>query len=351
MTSATAGATTAGAVAASVGATCEGDPDRPLTGVASLETAGPQDLSFFAGGRWEHALAATRAGAVLLDVGDVPPGVVALRHANPRWAFARAAAALCPTDWPAPGVHPRAEVHETARVDGATIEAFAVIGAGAVVEPGAWVQSFVYVGAGAHVGGGSRLMPHAVVLERCRLGRGVRLQPGAVVGADGFGYARGPGGLEKFPQLGAVVVADDVEIGANSCVDRGALGDTYVGRGTRTDNLVQIAHNVRIGAECLLAAFAGVAGGARLGDRVMLGGRAAVVDGVSIGDDAVLFALASASHDAPKGAKLGGSPARTYRQWTRELAAVRALPERLRAFDRLEKRVRALLGADEEEGR
>jgi UDP-3-O-[3-hydroxymyristoyl] glucosamine N-acyltransferase len=330
-----------GAIADAVGAICEGPADREITGVGSLESADPGQLSFCTGGRWLEALARTRAGAVLVAPGaPVPEGVVALRHPNPRWAFAKVARRLNPVEWPSPGVHARAEVHPTAVVEGATVEAFAVIEAGAVLAPGSWIQAHAYVGRNVTIGARSRLMPQAVVMDGCTLGEGVVLKPGAVVGADGFGYAVGPDGLVKVPQLGVAVLEDDVEVGANACVDRAALGETRVGRGTRLDNLVQVAHNVQIGARSLLAAFSGVAGGARLGDEVVMGGRAAVVDGVSVGDRSVLAALTSASRDAPAGSRLGGSPARPYAEWLRETAALRALPELIRAIHRIEKKIR-----------
>ena len=336
-----AGALDADAVAALVGGVIEGAGDVVLRSVAALDVAGPDQLSFCTGGRWAAALAQTRAGAVILDDGAVPPGVTAIRHTHARWAFALAATALHPVSWPAPGADPRAAIAPDAAVDGVTVEPFAVIGAGAAIGAGSWIQAHAYVGAGAVLGARCRLMPGAVVLEGARLGDGVVLKPGAVVGADGFGVAMGPDGqLARVPHLGSVVLEDGVEIGANACVDRGALGATRVGAGTRTDNLVQIAHNVRIGAKSLLAAFAGVAGGAVLGKGVVMGGRAAVVDHVEVGDGVVLAALASASRDAPSGARLGGSPARPYGEWLRETAALRALPDALKRLDRIERALR-----------
>lgn len=326
---------TARAIAERIGARCEG-PDRPLTGVASLENATASDLSFCTGGRYLAMLAATSAGAVVVREGlQVPEGCTALRHANPRLAYARAATAMLPLDWPEPGVHPLASVDETADVGGATIGPFAVVAANATVRPGAWVQAHTYIGPNAYVGEDARLMPHAVVMEGCTIGRRVWLEPGAVIGADGFGHVIGPEGVLRVPQLGTVVLEDDVEVGANACIDRAALDETRVGAGSRIDNLVQIAHGARIGAQCLIAAFAGVAGGAKLGDRVVMAGRTAVVDGIEVGDDVVFAALASASRNVAARTRLGGSPARRYRVWLREVAAVRQLPEALRVLERL----------------
>jgi UDP-3-O-[3-hydroxymyristoyl] glucosamine N-acyltransferase len=326
-------------LAAQVGARCEGDGSKLITGVASLADAGPDDLGFCRGGRWTPVLATTRAGAVLVPEDlDVPAGTIALRSSDPRAAYAQAAAAMVPLYWPEPGVHPSAYVHPTAVVEGATIGPFAVVEEHATVAAGAWVMAGVFVGAFAAIGPACRLMPHSVVMDRCVLGREVWLQPGAVIGADGFGHVPTPGGVVRVPQLGRVVLEDEVEVGANAAVDRAALGETRVGRGSRLDNLVQVAHGVRIGAECLLAAFAGVAGGAVLGDRVIMAGRTAVVDGIEVGDGAIFAGLASASRDVPKGARIGGSPARAYRVWLREVAALRQLPQVLQVVHRLERR-------------
>lgn len=326
---------TARSIAERIGARCDG-PDRDLVGVASLENAGPTDLSFCTGGRYLRMLATTAAGAVVVREGQaVPEGCTALRHANPRLAYARAASAMLPLTWPEPGVHALACVDPTASVEGATIGPFAVIGANVTVSAGAWVQAHAYVGAGAFIGESARVMPHAVVMDGCTIGKRVWLEPGAVIGADGFGHVVGPEGVLRVPQLGTVILEDDVEVGANACIDRAALDETRVGVGSRIDNLVQIAHGARIGAQCLIAAFAGVAGGARLGDRVVMAGRTAVIDGIEVGDDVVFAALASASRNVASGTRLGGSPARRYRVWLREVAAVRQLPEALRVLERL----------------
>jgi UDP-3-O-[3-hydroxymyristoyl] glucosamine N-acyltransferase len=344
-----AGAWTTGRLADRVGGTCEGPADRTVKGVAPLDSAGPDDLSFCRGGRWAKALAATRAGAVLVPPGmPVPEGCVAIRVRDARYAWAQAVTALVPPTWPAPARHPTAWIAEDAEVgDGCTIDAFAVVEAGARIGKGCWIQAHAFVGAGAELGDDCRLMPGAVVLERCKLGHRVWLHPGAVVGADGFGHVPGPERVARVPHIGIAVLEDDVEIGANTCVDRAALDETRVGRGTRLDNLVQVAHGVRIGAECLVAAFAGIAGGARLGDRVVMAGRTAVVDGIEVGDGAVFAGLASASRDVPKGARIGGSPARAYRQWLREVAAVAQLPALLKQVARLER----TLAAPEEDDR
>lgn len=323
---------------------CEGSTDLPLTGVAALDAAGPGDLAFCRGGKWAKALARTRASAVLVPPGlAVPAGVVAIRVSDPRYAWALAVTELAPPEWPAPGRHPTAFVAPDAEVaEGTTIDAFAVVEERARIGPGCWIQTHASVGRDAVLGARCRLMPGAVVMERSRLGDRVWLHPGAVVGGDGFGHVRGTDGIVRVPHVGIAVLDDDVEIGANSCVDRAALGETRIGRGTRLDNLVQVAHGVRIGAECLVAAFAGIAGGARLGDGVVMAGRSAVVDGIEVGSGAVFGGLASASRDVPAGARIGGSPARAYRRWLREIASLASLPAALKLIARLDRRVASL---------
>lgn len=336
---------TTGRLAARIGGICEGSPDVVLTGVAALDRAQSGDLSFCRGGRWTQHLSQTHAAAVILDKGEVPSSTVAIRHSDPRLGYAQAAALLVPLPWPEPEIHASAEVHPTAVVDGATIGALAVVAEGAVVGQGSWVMAGAYVGRRVTIGDSCRLMPHSVVMDGCTLGDRVWLQPGAVIGADGFGHHPGPDGILRVPQLGITVLEDDVEVGANACVDRAALYETRVGRGSRLDNLVQVAHGVRVGAECMLAAFAGVAGGAKLGDRVVMAGRTAVIDGIEVGEGAVFAGLASASRNVPAGRQIGGSPARRYRVWLREMAALRALPGVIRTVNRLEK----LLDKQEEE--
>ena len=325
---------TTGELAQLLGATCEGPTEYPITGVASLDAATAQSLSFCEGGRWLSVLPSTQAGAVILDQGQVPAGSVALRHPTPKLAYANALPTLIPAKWPKPGVHPTAVVHHAAQVAGATIDALAVVEAGAVVGQGTWIQAHAYVGPGAVLGTRCRIGPHASVMAGCKLGNRVLLHPGAVVGADGFGFVPTPEGPVRMPQLGTVVLEDDVEVGAQSCIDRAALGETRVGQHSKLDNLVQIAHGVQVGARCLLAAFAGVAGGARLGNGVRMGGRSSVDALVRVGHRAVLSGLASATKRVPEGLHIGGTPGRPHLQWLRELAALRQLPQQIRSSQR-----------------
>ncbi|MEN0068428.1 MAG: UDP-3-O-(3-hydroxymyristoyl)glucosamine N-acyltransferase [Myxococcota bacterium] len=316
---------TTGLLAEALGATCVGNPDVPLTGTASLSRAQVGELAF-AVGRHRVSLDQTQASAVIVTSVPVCEGPTWLVHPRPRLAFAHATRLLHPAHWPKPGVHPRAHVDPTAFVAGATIDAFAVVEAGAVVGPGTWVQAQAYVGRGVVLGEGCHVQPGAVLAEGTHLGDRVVVGPGAVLGAAGFGFVPTEGAPVPFPQRGRVVVKDDVELGANACVDRAALDETVIGPGTKIDNLVQVAHGVKIGANALLAAFVGLSGSAELGDGVIMAGRSAVTDGVRVGDGAVLLGLASADRDVPAGQTVGGIPAQPHRSWLREVAMLRQLP-------------------------
>ena len=339
---------TTGSLARALGARCEGSGDVAIDKVASLEHAGPGALAF-ALRHHREGLATTRASAVLgarVPEPESPqpkaradlnsnatksrPSPVWLVHEDPRLAFARAAAWLAVPVRPAPAVHPRSWVDPTAVIDGATIDAFAVVEAGAQVGPGTWVRPHAYVGRGVHVGRDCTIEPSAVILEGTTLGDRVVVGPGAVLGGPGFGYVKAPDGPVPFPQHGRVELGHDVVIGANSCVDRASLDVTTVGAGTKTDNLVQIAHGVQVGEGVLLAAFAGLAGSSVVDDGAVLAGRAAVTEGTTVGKGAVLVGLASADRDVAPGMVVGGSPARRHTTWLREVAALRRLPALLR---------------------
>ncbi len=337
-----AGPFTVAEIARHVGGTVEGDGDRRLSDVRGLDEAGPDHLSFLANRRYARRMRATRAGAVLVGRDEPARGRTVIRCDDPYVAFARALALFHPRPWPAPGVDPRAFVAEDAVVDGATVEAFAWVGPGAVVGPETWVQAGAVIGAGARVGRRCRLMPHSVVAEGCALGDRVWLNPGAVVGAEGFGFAPTPGGWVKIPQVGRAVVGDDVEIGANSCVDRAAMGETRVEEGARLDNLVQVGHAARVGPHSLMVAFSGVAGSARLGAGVRLAAKAAVLGHIELGDG-VQVGTASVVHDGqPPGARVTGVPAIEHRRWLRAAASFGELPELRRTVRALERRVAEL---------
>ena len=337
-------------LASLVGAELRGDPDARIVGVNGLAEAQPGEVSFYANPKYRAQLKATRASAVLAsaDPPGCPEGAARLLVPNPHLAFAKVSAAFHPERRPPPGiwagahVHPEAKVHPEACVmAGAAVDRGASVGARSVLYPGA------YVGEGARVGEDCVLHPSASVLKGCVLGARVTMHASAVVGSDGFGYAfdpEGPRGPEHFkiPQAGIVRVEDDVEIGACACIDRATLGETLIGRGTKIDNLVQIAHNVKVGPLSLLCAQAGVAGSAELGTGVVLAGQVGVVGHLRVGDMAKIGAQSGVAQDVPDGAILSGSPAFDHKAWLKSSAAYEQLPELLKEIRALRRRVEAL---------
>jgi UDP-3-O-[3-hydroxymyristoyl] glucosamine N-acyltransferase len=322
-----------------------GDPGVTVTGVATVESAGPEDLAFVTDARYRAAAATSHAGAFVV-AGDAEglPGPV-LQVPAPRLALATLLRLFHPAALPAAGIHPTAIVAPGAAVHPtAWVGPFVVIDEGAVVGPGARLFPFVYVGAGAEVGEGSVLHAHAVLYGGARLRRRVVVHAGAVIGADGFGYAFDGTAHQKIPQVGAVVIEDDVEIGANTTVDRATVGATVVGEGTKVDNLVQIGHNVEVGPHSVLAAQVGIAGSARLGHHTVLAGQVGVADHVSIADGVVVGAQAGVPGDLPEAGTYLGAPALPAPTTRRIVAAQRRLPELLRRVRDLERRLAQLEG-------
>lgn len=319
-----------------------GNADALVSGFASADRCGAGDLAFVEGRRNRHLLDGMTAAAVLVSdelLAHVPSGVVALVVKQPHWAFAQAGRALYPS-----AVRPEPVTGENG------ISSRAFVHAQAVLEPGVIVEAGAVIGAGAQIGSGTIIGPGAVVGPGCRIGRDcfvgpnasliaalvgnrVIMHPGVRIGQDGFGYIPGPAGMEKVPQLGRVVVQDDVEIGANTTIDRGALGDTVIGEGTKIDNLVQVGHNVKIGRCCAIAAQCGISGSVTIGNYVMLGGRAAIADHLTLGDGAQLGAASGLMHDLPAGDKWVGAPAMPAKRFFRQIAALKALSEGPRKKD------------------
>lgn len=302
--------------------------------VKALHAAGPADLSFCDNPRYLALLTGTRAAACLVssdNVPRVPDATVALASRQPYRAFALAmqlfyadarhpkAAAASPSRLDAGLVDPTAEIGVDVTIEpGAVVGSEARIGRGTTIAAGAVVGYRVHIGCDGYVGPGASVT-HALIGDRVILHAGVR------IGQDGFGFAMGPEGHIKIPQIGRVIIGDDVEIGANSTVDRGALGDTVVGSGTKIDNLVQIAHNVVIGKHCVIVAQSGVAGSAQLGDFVVMGAHSGVVGHVKVGSGAQIAGMAHVKDDVPPGERMGGTPAKPFREWARETAMLKRL--------------------------
>ena len=314
-----------------------GSGDAVIEGPAALESAGSGEISFFAHPRYAADLRTTRAAAVLVPrdfSGETP--AVCIRVDDPSAAFTRITREFVREPEPPPaGVHPSAVVHPGAQIaPDASIGEQAVVMPGAVIGPRSVVMAGGYVGAGARIGAACLLHPHAVVGHGCLLGDRVVLHSGAVVGSDGFGYDTQDGRHTKIAQSGIVVVEDDVEIGANTTIDRARFGRTVIGEGTKIDNLVMIAHNVVIGKHCIVCAQVGIAGSARIGNHVILAGQAGLVGHIRIGDGAIVGAQTGVSNDIEPGARVVGSPPRPIGDWKRSIVRVDRLAE---LYDRVKK--------------
>jgi len=332
-----------GELAERLGCKLEGDAGIEIRGVRGLEDAGPEDLTFITEERYLARLRDTPAAAAIVAEGLPAPGRPALRTSNPYLALARALAVFHPTASAPSGVHPTAVVAADARIDPqASIGPLCVVQAGVEIGPGTVLEAQVFVGANSRVGRECRIFPQVTLRDGTWLGDRVTVHSGAVVGADGFGFARDGARYVKIPQVGRVVLEDDVEIGANTTIDRATLGETRIGRGTKLDNLVQIGHNVRVGGDTVIAGQVGISGSTRIGSRVTLAGQAGVVDHVSIGDDVIVGAQAGVSKDIPAGSIVLGSPAIPHREFKRQVAAVARLPELVKVLRGLESRLKAL---------
>jgi UDP-3-O-[3-hydroxymyristoyl] glucosamine N-acyltransferase len=328
-----------------LGGEAVGEAAAPLTGVATLDSAGPSQIAFLANPRYRSRLAATRAGAVIVGRGDRDAACIArIVSDNPYAYYARTVALFHPVPAVVPGVHPTAQVDPSARVDrGAQVDAYAVVGAGAIVARGAWIGAHVAVGAEAAIGEATRLHPGATVYERCRIGARCIVHSGAVIGADGFGMARDAGRWIKIPQVGAVRIGDDVEIGANTTIDRGALDDTVIEDGVKLDNQIQVAHNCVIGAHTVIAGCTGISGSVTIGRDCMIGGGVGIAGHISICDRVTISGMTLVAKSITRpGTYTSGLPMMPHAQWLRNAALLRRL-------DRIAGRAgRALPGEDRE---
>jgi UDP-3-O-[3-hydroxymyristoyl] glucosamine N-acyltransferase len=304
------------------GAVASGDSarGRAFATVATLADAGAGDVSFCAGPAFADTLDRTRAGACFVteaDAARAPEGCVALVTAHPQYAYALAAGRLVVprrTDPADAAVHPSARLE-----DGVMVGHGATIGADAEIGEGTWIGAGAAIGPGVCIGRHARIGPGAVI-GFALIGDRVHIHAGAVIGEPGFGAAPGPRGLISLPQLGRVILQDDVRIGANACVDRGAWDDTVIGERTKLDNLVHIGHNVVVGRDCVMAAYTGISGSCVIGDGCQFGGRAGVVDHITIGAGARIAADAAVMKNVPTGESWAGSPARPIKAWLRQSA-------------------------------
>jgi UDP-3-O-[3-hydroxymyristoyl] glucosamine N-acyltransferase len=322
-------------IAEAVGAERIGDAegDREIDDLRPLQDAGPSHLTFLDNRKYAVHLPSTRAAACLLtrrDIGRTPSGTVAVATAAPYRAFARALALFYADAFHPKVAGPAADpagrlIHPTAEIDssvtlgpGAIVGKEARISAGTTVSAGAVVGYRVRIGSDGYIGPGA-VVTHALIGDR------VIVHAGGRIGQDGFGFAMGRQGHLKVPQIGRVIIGDDVEIGANSTVDRGSLADTVIGEGTKIDNLVQIAHNVIVGRHCLIAAQSGIAGSSELGDFVVMGAKSGVLGHLRVGSGAQIAGMAHVKDDVEAGARMDGTPARPFKEWARGVAVLRQL--------------------------
>jgi UDP-3-O-[3-hydroxymyristoyl] glucosamine N-acyltransferase len=331
-------------IAARIECRLDGDPDIEIEGVAGIDNAEPGQLTFFTNPRYAASLRTTKASGVILgETAEAAPCAM-LRARHPYLAFARAVELFADAWRPPVGVHPTASIGQgVALADGVSVGPFAVIGDGVRIGARSIIEPHVVIGREVQIGDDCVIHARVSIRERITIGHRVIVQDGAVIGSDGFGFARRPDGTHhKIPQIGGVVIEDDVEIGANAAVDRPAVGATRIGAGTKIDNLVQVAHGVTIGRNVLLAAQVGVAGSVTIEDDVTLAGQVGVAGHITLGRGVVATAQTGIPNSVEAGAFISGYPAIANRDWLRASAVFRKLPELKKVVADLERRIRAL---------
>ncbi len=326
-----------------LGGVVQGDGTVAISGLGSLETAGPTELTFLANPRYASKVGETAAGAVLMTAGGERHGRCAIEVANPYLCFAKLLTLFYTRPHETLGVLPLAVVDGSATIgEGTTIYPGAfvgrntVIGARSVIYPGAVIYENVVIGEDCTI------HATAVIRERCQIGNRCIIQPGAVIGSDGFGYAPDGATYYRIPQIGIVILDDDVEIGANSCIDRAAIETTRIGRGTKLDNLVQIAHNCKIGEDCMIVSQVGISGSAKIGNHVTLAGQVGVAGHLTIGDNVLVGAQSGVPSSLPANAAYSGTPTMPHKEWLKSALMVPRLPELKKTVSSLEKRIAEL---------
>jgi UDP-3-O-[3-hydroxymyristoyl] glucosamine N-acyltransferase len=326
-------ALTLGEIVRRLGGEAVGEVKAPLSGVATLDSAGPSQIAFLANPRYRGRLATTRAGAVILGPGDRDAASIPrIVSANPYAYYARTVALFNPEEPGRPGIHPFAQVDASATVDAtAEIGAFAVVGRDAVIGPRASIGAHGVLGRGVRVGEGTRLHPRVTVYGGCVIGARCILHSGVVIGADGFGMARDEGAWVKIPQVGGVRIGDDVEVGANTTIDRGALDDTVIGDGVKLDNQIQVGHNCVIGAHTVIAGCTGISGSVTIGRDCLIGGGVGIVGHLTICDGVTISGFSFVTKSIVKpGTYTSGTPAMPHGEWLRNAAHLRHLDEIVR---------------------
>jgi UDP-3-O-[3-hydroxymyristoyl] glucosamine N-acyltransferase len=326
-------------IASALGARLEnGSPDTEITGLNGIEQAGPGELTFVSNPKYAAAARTTKASAVIVAEDFPAISAAMLRAKDPYLSFARALEIFHPAQRYAPGVHPTAVVHASAKIGAnAHVGPYVVVGEDVAIGANAVLLAHVVIYRGARIGDNFFAHAHAVVRENCRIGNNVILQNGVVIGADGFGFAKtAEGRWHKIPQPGPAVIGDDVEVQANSCIDRASVGETRIGRGVKVDNLVQVGHGSQVGEDALLCAQVGLAGSTEIGSRVILTGQVGVVGHCKVGENTIVTPQSGVANDIGAGTLVSGSPAVDHRLWLKYSAILPRLPEIARAVRKKE---------------
>ena len=324
-----------------------GDGEIEITGVSGIREAAPSQITFVANSKYLGAIATTQASAIIIGRGVSGNGKPTISVDNPYWGFVKALELF---SWDIgqkaqSGIHKTAVIGEKVKLgERVTIQAHSVIGDNVEIGNDTVIMPLVYVGAGSKIGSDGLIYSHVSIREDVTIGNRVIIHCGAVIGSDGFGFTPNPTNQRpyKIPQIGTVIIEDDVEIGANTTIDRATLSETLIKSGTKLDNLVQIAHNVVLGKDCCLAAQSGIAGSTILGDRVNIAGQSGVIGHLTLGENTVIYAKSAVTKNVPPGSQLSGFPARPHKQELRLQASTRKLPELLQEFAQLQKRVEEL---------
>jgi UDP-3-O-[3-hydroxymyristoyl] glucosamine N-acyltransferase len=317
-----------------------GDAAAKLKSFAPADTAKVGDLTFAENEDFFVRAEGSAATAIIADQRFTSTKKIVIRVANARIAFAKALALFFPEPTLAPGIHPTAVIAADAKIDAtAHIGPYCVIGRRVRIGARSALQGGNFIGDDSKLGDEVILFPNVTVYPRTEIGRRVRIHASTVIGSDGFGYVQDGGIHRKVPQIGNVVIGDDVEIGAGVMIDRGALGSTIIGKGTKIDNLVQIAHNVEIGEDCLLISQVGIAGSTKVGNDVVLAGQVGLAGHLKIGNQVIVSAQAGVMIDIPDGGKWLGSPAQPDKEMKRQFIAIRHLPDLLKRVARLERKI------------
>ncbi|MHA6494324.1 UDP-3-O-(3-hydroxymyristoyl)glucosamine N-acyltransferase [Pseudomonas borbori] len=334
-----------GQLAERLGATLRGAPDTLIRGLASLQDAGPGHLSFLANAQYRKHLTGCRAGAVLLNSADAEGYVgAALIVANPYLAYAQLSHLFDPKPQAATGIHPTASVAADARVDGsASIGPYVVIESGAQIGPGVTLGAHCVVGARSIIGEGGWLAPRVTLYHDVRIGKRAVIQSGAVIGGEGFGFANEKGVWQKIAQIGGVSIGDDVEIGANTTIDRGALADTLIGNGVKLDNQIMIAHNVQVGDNTAMAGCVGISGSTKIGKNCMIAGGVGMVGHIEVCDGVFVTGMTMVTRSITEpGAYSSGTAMQPAAEWRKSAARIRQLDDMARRLQQLEKQLAAV---------